>query len=268
LQNWKKISIPLITIFLVLLIDQSIKIWVKTHYPIEHHIPEVPFGQPNTNKAEILFIENPGMAFGVEFGGSYGKLILSLFRIFAAIFGVFYIRHIIRKSEHWGYVLCVCLIFAGAVGNIIDSAVYGLIFSESTPDKVAQLFPPEGGYAGFLHGQVVDMFHVPFWHGRFPQWMPFWGGEQFEFFSPIFNFADASISVGVILIFIFQRRFFKKKNDEELNENADTTSESKLENNDTIPPIDSTEKLKEILAGDDKKNGNKSPENLIPPINP
>lgn len=199
---------PLLTILFVLLIDQTIKIWIKTTFTLEQHFPEVPFGQMNDNKAELLFIENPGMAFGVEFGGSYGKLALSLFRIFAAIFGVLYIIHIIRKKEHPGYIFAVSLIFAGAVGNIIDCAFYGLMFSESHIDKVAVLFPPEGGYAGFLHGKVVDMFHLPFWHGTFPQWFPFWGGESFEFFSPIFNFADASISAGVILIFLFQKKFF------------------------------------------------------------
>lgn len=224
MESWKKIRLPLLTIFTVLLIDQIIKIWVKTTLPLEAHIPDIPLGEINGNKAEILFIENPGMAFGVEFGGSYGKLILSLFRIFAAIFGVYYIRHIIRKGEHWGYVFCVALIFAGAVGNILDCAFYGIIFSESTVTQVAQMFPAEGGYAGFLHGKVVDMFHLPFWHGRFPDWFPVWGGEQFEFFSPIFNFADASISVGVILIFIFQRRFFKKPLDE-LNANTQQTEE-------------------------------------------
>ena len=211
MTRWQKIRIPFLTILLVLLIDQGIKIWVKTTFPLEHHLPNVPFGQINNNKAELLFIENPGMAFGVEFGGSYGKLALSLFRILAAIFGVVYIIHIIRKKEHPGYIFSVALIFAGAVGNILDCAFYGLIFSESDIDKVAVLFPPEGGYAGFLHGKVVDMFHLPVWHGTFPDWFPVWGGEPFEFFSPIFNFADASISTGVFLIFIFQRKFFKKE---------------------------------------------------------
>lgn len=258
MQRWKNIRLPLLTILIVLLIDQSIKIWIKTTYPLEHHIPDFPFGQPNPNKAELLFIENPGMAFGVEFGGSYGKLILSLFRIFAAIFGVFYIRHIIRRKEHWGYIFCVSLIFAGAVGNIIDCAFYGLIFSESDVDKVAQLFPPEGGYAGFLHGKVVDMFHLPFWHGRFPDWFPIWGGEQFEFFSPIFNFADASISVGVILIFIFQRKFFRKKKEEENAEHATASTDIADENK--AQTITSANENQSVL-----KDGNTSG-NPVPPI--
>jgi signal peptidase II len=212
---WKKIRLPLLSIFFVLLIDQTLKIWIKSSFTLEHRIPIVTFGEPSNNKVELLFIENPGMAFGVEFGGSYGKLALSLFRILAAILGVIYIRQIIKKQEHWGYIFSVSLIFAGAVGNIIDCAFYGLIFSESDYFTVAKLFPPEGGYAGFLHGKVVDMFHFPIWHGRFPDWFPFWGGEPFEFFSPIFNFADASISIGVGLIFIFQKKFFKKNNPEE-----------------------------------------------------
>ncbi|MFN5183885.1 MAG: lipoprotein signal peptidase [Bacteroidota bacterium] len=231
---WKKIRLPLLTILFVLIIDQTIKIWIKSSFPLEHHIPNVPLGEPNNNKIELLFIENPGMAFGVEFGGDYGKLALSLFRILAAIFGVFYIRHIVRQREHWGYIFSVSLIFAGAVGNIIDCAFYGLIFSESTFNSVAQLFPPEGGYAGFLHGKVVDMFHVPFWHGRFPEWFPFWGGESFEFFSPIFNFADASISVGVGLIFIFQRIFFKKPNENNDAEKINSSDSNKELNNSDI----------------------------------
>ena len=223
---WTKIRLPLLTILVVLLIDQGLKIWIKTSFPLEHHLPNVPLFEPNPNKFELLFIENPGMAFGVEFGGDYGKLALSLFRILAAILGVVYIRHIIRKQEHWGYIFSVSLIFAGAVGNILDCAFYGLIFSESDINTVARLFPAEGGYAGFLHGKVVDMFHFPFWHGRFPDWFPIWGGETFEFFSPIFNFADASISVGVALIFIFQKRFFKK--------NEETPSEIKTDDNNPL----------------------------------
>mgnify|MGYP003344497613 CR=1 FL=1 len=115
-------------------------------------------------------------------------------------------RKIIRKKEHWGYIFSVALIFAGAVGNIIDCAFYGLIFDKSTSDHIATLFPAGGGYGSFLYGEVVDMFHCPFWKGTFPDWFPGWGGQSFEFFSPIFNFADASISIGVVLILLHLAR--------------------------------------------------------------
>ncbi|MFN6037863.1 MAG: lipoprotein signal peptidase [Bacteroidota bacterium] len=240
MKTLQKIKLPLITIFVVLFMDQAIKIWIKSSFPLEHHIPNVPLGEANSNKVELLFIENPGMAFGVEFGGSYGKLALSLFRIVAAILGVIYIRHIVNKQEHRGYIFSVSLIFAGAVGNIIDCAFYGLIFSESTFNKVAVLFPPEGGYAGFLHGKVVDMFHFPIWQGHFPEWFPFWGGDSFEFFSPIFNLADASISIGVALIFIFQKRFFKNNTEEnESNQGSQKNEASNLASND-LPPENSS----------------------------
>lgn len=200
----------------MLFVDQFIKIYVKTHLKIEEHIPAVQFMEPSNTSAEILFVENPGMAFGYELWGEHGKLFLSLFRIVAAVLGVFYIRHIIRTKEYWGYIFCTALIFAGAVGNIIDSAFYGIIFSSSEYDKVATLFPPGGGYQTFLHGKVVDMIHLPFWHGQFPSWFPFWANQDFEFFSPIFNVADFSISTGVISIFFFQKKFFQKKNEETL----------------------------------------------------
>jgi signal peptidase II len=249
LERWKKIRLPLLTILIVLFVDQFIKIYVKTHFKLNEHCPPYDFTLPvdQQNKAEILFIENPGMAFGATFGGQYGKLILSLFRIFAAVFGVFYIRHIIRQKEHPGYIFCVALIFAGAVGNIIDCAFYGLIFSASTEETIAVLFPPGGGYDSFLHGAVVDMFHLPFWHGTFPDWFPIWGGENFEFFSPIFNFADASISIGVILIFIFQRKFFKKKT----NETESSAPAIKTEETDSNKEA--------VIATEEKKTGDDVP---------
>ena len=132
---------------------------------------------------------------------------LTLFRLVAVIFGVFYIRSIIKKNYHRGFILCVGLIFAGALGNLIDSMFYGLIFEESTYTHVASLLP-EKGYAGFLHGKVVDMLYFPIIQSHYPQWIPVLGGKEFEFFSPVFNIADASISVGVITILIFQKKFF------------------------------------------------------------
>ena len=163
---------------------------------------------------QLYFIENEGMAYGWKFGGEWGKMILSLFRMGAVVFGVFYIRSLVQKKYHKGFILCVGLIFAGALGNLIDSMFYGLIFEESSMDtyNVAMMFPPGGGYAGFLHGNVVDMLYFPIIKDVvLPTWVPFWGGEDFIFFRPIFNLADASISTGIIAILVFQKRFFKNE---------------------------------------------------------
>lgn len=179
---------PILIILAVLLADQILKIWIKTNMYIgeEFHI----LG----NWFIIHFTENNGMAFGLELGGDYGKLALSLFRVFA-VFGIAYILHyIIKHKYHFGLITCVSLIFAGAMGNIIDSVFYGKLF----------------GYADWLHGRVVDMFYFPILRGMFPNWLPFWGGEEFVFFRPVFNLADAAISVGVIVIIIFQNKFLEQ----------------------------------------------------------
>jgi len=162
------------------------------------------------NWFRLYFIENEGMAYGWKFGGEWGKMILSLFRLAAVIFGVYYLMQIIKKRYHPGFIVCVALIFAGALGNLIDSMFYGIIFEESNLNgsNVAKIFP-EKGYAGFFHGKVVDMLYFPIIrNAHFPSWFPFWGGEEFEFFRPIFNLADAAISTGVIAILLFQKRFF------------------------------------------------------------
>jgi len=158
----------------------------------------------------IHFTENEGMAFGMKFGGGYGKLILSLFRIFAVAGIGWYLLKLIKENTDKLYIICMSLIFAGAVGNIIDSAFYGLVFNESY-FNIAQFMPAEGGYGSFLHGKVVDMFYFPVLQGHYPSWLPFWGGDEFIFFRPVFNIADSSISVGVALLIIFQKRFFKNK---------------------------------------------------------
>lgn len=158
----------------------------------------------------IHFIENPGMAFGLEFGGDWGKLALSLFRIGAIIMIAVFLYKLIKKNAPSGLIISISLILAGAFGNIIDSAFYGIIFSESTYFETASIFPPESGYASFLHGKVVDMLYFPLFDGHFPEWMPIWGGEYFQFFRPIFNIADSAISIGVFFILINQKRFFKQ----------------------------------------------------------
>ena len=157
----------------------------------------------------IRFIENPGAAFGFELGGSYGKLTLSIFRLVAIGALGYYIHHLLRKKAPTGVLVGFSLIFAGALGNVIDSAFYGLLFSESTFTAPATFLPEGGGYAGFLHGKVVDMLFFPLFRGTYPSWIPGIGGESFLFFSPIFNLADSYITIGVLYMLLFQRKYFK-----------------------------------------------------------
>ena len=155
----------------------------------------------------IHFTENNGMAFGLEFGGFTGKTFLTLFRIIVVVFGIYYIKSFLRPNFASGALIALGLIIGGAVGNIIDSSFYGLIFNESY-NNVASFFPDAGGYAPFLHGKVVDMFYFPLINSHFPNWLPVWGGEHFIFFRPVFNIADAGISVGVFLILLFYQKEF------------------------------------------------------------
>ncbi|PPL00482.1 lipoprotein signal peptidase [Parapedobacter indicus] len=196
---------PVILILSVLLIDQLVKFWIKLNMTL---------GQEYKILGDwfiIHFTENNGMAFGLEFGGEAGKLALSLFRI-AAVIGIGYgLHYMIKRKYHRGFILNVALIFAGAMGNIIDSTFYGLLFSESTWFEKAQLFPSGGGYSSLFHGKVVDMLYFPIIQGHFPSWFPLWGGEDFLFFRPVFNIADSAITVGVALILLYQKRYFKEE---------------------------------------------------------
>ncbi len=198
-----KLQKSYLVVILVLIIDQVSKIWVKTNMYIGEDIPV--FG----DWFLIHFIENPGMAFGMQFWGDYGKVALSLLRI-VAVFGIgWYVLKLIKEKAPTGLVISFALIMGGALGNIIDSAFYGLIFNNET--NVSTMFHENGGYGTFLHGKVVDMFYFPIIKGRFPDWMPFWSNEPFEFFRPVFNIADAAISVGVFSIVLFYRKFFKNE---------------------------------------------------------
>lgn len=190
-------------VFLILLIDQVVKVVVKTNMLLYEDIRVM------GNWFILKFIENDGMAFGLDLPGDYGKLLLTLFRIAAVIAIVFYLRHLIKIKSPTGLIIAVSMILAGALGNIIDSVFYGVIFAESTRFATATIFPEGGGYAGLLHGHVVDIFYFPIVRGYWPDWVPWKGGDPFEFFRPVFNIADSAITVGVFTILIFQKRFFE-----------------------------------------------------------
>ncbi len=165
----------------------------------------------------IHFIENEGMAFGFKFAGDYGKLALSIFRIGAISALGYYLYLLIKRNENKIFIISITMIFAGAIGNMIDSAIYGLIYSSSTYYNVASFMPEGGGYAPFLYGKVVDMFYFPIIQGNYPEWLPFFGGNNFIFFRPVFNIADSAITIGVFMLLISQRKSIFKKADNNQN---------------------------------------------------
>ena len=193
-----------VTIFIVLLllVDQIVKFIVKLNMALYENIPV--FG----HWFQIDFVENPGAAFGMQLGGEWGKLLLSLIRIAAIVLIAWYTHRLIHRSAPKGVIVGFALILAGAIGNMIDSAFYGLIFSESAPHAVATLFPEGGGYASFLHGKVVDMLYFPIIESTWPDWMPWVGGRDFIFFSPVFNIADSYITVAVLYLIFFKHKYF------------------------------------------------------------
>ena len=214
-------------ILLIIIADQALKLWIKTHFHLNDHQQVIGSG------FQLWFVENPGMAYGWKFGGDWGKMALTIFRLIAVIFGTWLLAKFIKEKRHSGFIFCAALVYAGALGNLIDSAFYGLIFDKGMIvdptfneyvgySGLAQF--SSKGYASFLHGNVVDMLYFPVIEGHFPSWFPFWGGDKFEFFRPIFNIADASITTGVISILVFQKRFFKQHNVNETHPTVETNA--------------------------------------------
>ena len=191
-------------VILILVIDQTLKFWIKTHMFMQQEFVIFP------NWFRIHFIENEGMAYGLKFGGDFGKILLTMFRLVAVVVGFVYMKKLIKEKYSTGLLICGSLILAGAAGNLIDSMFYGIIFNDSIGYEVAKFMPAGGGYGSFLHGRVVDMLYFPIYEGYLPTWLPFKGGDYFVFFRPVFNVADAAISTGVIAILLFQKRFFGK----------------------------------------------------------
>lgn len=197
----------ILIVLAVLIIDQLSKIYIKTHFAIGEFVNIL------GDWSKIYFIENEGMAFGFTLSdAAIGKLILTLFRLVAVVFGFFYLNTLIKKKHKTGLIVFGALILAGAAGNLIDSLFYGMIFSESSMHTVAQFVPWGQGYGSFFHGNVVDMLYFPMIDTTWPDWMPIWGGKPFRFFEPIFNVADVSISTGVIGLLVFQKKLLPHSN--------------------------------------------------------
>lgn len=229
----RKSVLAVLLIAIVLVIDQSSKIYIKTNFEYGSG-----FDILGLEWAKIHFVENEGMAFGMSFGGVKGKYVLSVFRIIMAGFLIYMLRRLIIEREKTGLIISFSLIVAGAIGNIIDSLFYGIIFSESHyHGGVATFLPEGGGYAGFLQGKVVDMLYFPLIDTVLPEWIPIWGGERFEFFKPVFNVADSAITIGVFIILIGYRSFFKsesEKNSKEEVKYQTENSQNKIDTNSAI----------------------------------
>ena len=238
----KSLTVIGIVLF-VLIVDQALKIWVKTHFCYGEERPIL----GELAWARLNFVENPGMAFGWKFGGEYGKLALSLFRIVAIGFLGYYVTRLVRRDANYGLLIGFSLILAGAVGNIIDSAFYGLIFNESTfhcGEGPARLVAFGTGYGTFLHGKVVDMLFFPVWKDAL---------GDVKFFQPVFNIADSAISIGVASILLFQRHYFNDDKPETDKENTTVTTETVTEIVDTEGVVDTTKTVTDThdIEGDD-----------------
>lgn len=212
----KRSNIAILTIVIILIIDQISKIYIKTHLNYGEG-----FDILGLSWAKIHFVENEGMAFGMSFGGLTGKYILSIFRIIMTGFLIYILYNLIKQNEPKSLIVFFSLVIAGAIGNSIDGLFYGIIFSESHyHGGIATMFPPEGGYGSFLTGKVVDMLYFPMVDTVLPEWFPIWGGERFEFFRPVFNIADSAITVGVVLILLFNRQFFLSDGQKKINQSS------------------------------------------------
>lgn len=194
---------PFFTALIIILADQAIKTWVRRYMYMGEEIRFL------GSHGMLHYTENNGMAFGMEWGGDAGKLALTLFRIAAVVGIVYSLIYLIKHKYHRGLIMNVALILAGAVGNIIDSTFYGILFQ----------------HGKLFHGRVVDMFYFPLLRGTYPTWFPFWGGEAFEFFRPVFNLADSAICVGVIMILLYQKRYFKHEVPEVASPNSEMVEE-------------------------------------------
>jgi signal peptidase II len=221
-----RLNLSLLIISVILIADQVLKFWIKTTFALGDEIHFC------GNWFIIHFVENNGMAFGFEFAGIYGKIFLSVFRILAVIAIGWYLLRLARRGAPRGFIVSLSLIFAGAIGNIIDSVFYGLLFDHSY-GQVASFLPAGGGYAGFLHGKVVDMLYFPIINSHYPDWIPFVGGNEFIFFRPVFNIADSSITVGIFSILLFYRDFFNRisieKDSKATDKSGDAVSDQKAD---------------------------------------
>ncbi len=203
-MSLKKASLLII---LILVIDQVSKFYIKTNFALGEEIKVFDWFR-------ILFVENEGMAWGAKIPGEYGKLLLTSFRLVAIVGIAYWLWDSVRKNGHTILIVAISMIFAGAFGNIIDSVFYGEIFNHSY-NQVASFLPEEGGYGTLLHGKVVDMLYFPLWSGYLPEWIPFWGGQYFTFFEPVFNIADSAITIGVFLLILFNKKAFSHELKEE-----------------------------------------------------
>lgn len=199
-MSLKKASVLII---IILLVDQISKFYIKTHFILGESVEVFDW-------FKILFVENKGMAWGAQIPGEYGKLILTCFRLVAIVAIGYWLWDSVRKNASDILIAAIAIIFAGAMGNIIDSVFYGVIFDGSL-NQVATFLPEGGGYASWFHGNVVDMFYFPLWEGYLPKWLPIWGGDHFTFFEPVFNVADAAISIGVGLLVVFHKKAFPEE---------------------------------------------------------